>query len=348
MSWERRWHPLREEWVTITGHRNTRPWLGSKAEPRSAVSSSYVDDCYLCPGNRRISGQVNDDYESVFVFDNDHPAFSMDAPDRMSTAPGIYHNAPARGICRVVCYSPQHDLTLAEMGVQEIAGLLRCWARQTRELVALEAIRNVLIFENKGDIVGVSNPHPHCQIYAADFVFKTIESEQRVMREHWRRRGIGLLSEIIGTEIGDGRRLVACNDRALAFVPYFARFPYEVYVASVKSHAYLFELDDDEIAGLADVLSNALVRLDNLWRMSFPYILVVHQAPCGGAEDQGYHCHIQIHPPLRQPGLQKFLAGVETGGGHFLNDKSPEDAAAELQQTSSVHFKADRAGPGDL
>ena len=339
MSWERRWHPLREEWVTITSHRNTRPWLGATTQANGDEAPDYVDDCYLCPGNGRISGQVNETYESVFVFDNDHPAFSLAAPADLAEAPGIYHNAPARGVCRVVCYSPRHSLTLAEMDPSGIAEILTCWADQTRELAALDGIRNVLIFENKGEIVGVSNPHPHCQIYAADFVFKTIDVEAKAMSAHLADTGKCLFDDILDTETGDGRRIVTTNDEAVSFVPYFARFPYEVYVAPRRRYGFLYELEPGEISGLAVALGETLARLDNLWRCSFPYMLVVHQSPCDGTGAEGYHCHIQIHPPLRQPGLQKFLAGVETGGGHFLNDKSPEDAAAELRQAAATHYR---------
>lgn len=306
----------------------------------AVVMPSYVPDCYLCPGNSRISGEVNPPYEEVYVFDNDHPAFSLSAPTEIAAAPGIYRNAPARGVCRVLCYSPRHNVTLAEMTTAEVADVLACWARQTRELVDIDTIRRVLIFENKGDIVGVSNPHPHCQIYAAEFDFKALEVEQRAMQAYRDTTGNDLFSAIIDTELRDSRRLVLQNDEAVAFVPYFARFPYEIYVATIKPHDYLYELDDVEMAGLSDVLRATLARLDNLWNTSFPYMLVVHQALSDGTRHEGYHCHIQIHPPLRQPGLQKFLAGVETGAGHFLNDKSPEDAAAQLRQVTCQHYKA--------
>ena len=339
MNWERRWHPLRQEWVTITSHRNTRPWLGARATVNETDLPDYVADCYLCPGNARISGQNNADYSSVFVFDNDHPAFSFDAPEDLESPPGIYRNAPARGICRVVCYSPKHNLTLAELNANEIAQVLSCWATQTRELGSRKEIKHVLIFENKGEIVGVSNPHPHCQIYAADFVYKTIETEMEAMKLFGTSTGQELFSAILETEIDDGRRLVAGNTQAIGFIPYFARFPYETYVAPMRPCAHLFDLDEAELAGFAEVLRETLVRLDNLWEMSFPYMLVVHQAPTDGADYSDYHCHIQIHPPLRQPGLQKFLAGVETGGGHYLNDKSPEDAAAELRNVEIVHYR---------
>ena len=299
----------------------------------------YVEDCFLCPGNPRISGLVNEGYGSVYVFDNDHPAFSLAAPAEVMAAPAMFSARPARGICRVVCYAPQHNLTLAEMAEGQIAEVLRCWAFQTEELAARPDISHVLIFENKGEIVGVSNPHPHCQIYAADFVFKAVDIELSAARRFRSDQDRSLFDDIIDAERHDGQRVVVENAHAIAFVPYFARFPYEVFIIPKSHRQLLFELDDGELGGLAAALGEVLVRLDNLWRMSLPYVLVVHQAPCDGEAHPDYRCHIQIYPPLRQPGLQKYLAGVETGGGHFLNDKSPESAAAELRQVASVHYK---------
>ncbi|HKI73497.1 MAG TPA: galactose-1-phosphate uridylyltransferase [Pseudomonadales bacterium] len=342
MTWERRWHPLREEWVTITSHRNTRPWSGASASQTVSDTPRYIEDCYLCPGNSRVSNATNPDYESVFVFDNDHPAFSMDAPGSLETPAAPYRNAPARGICRVVCYAPRHDLTLAQMAPASVADVIDCWAEQTRDLYARTDIEHVLIFENKGDIVGVSNPHPHCQIYAADFTFKGIDVELAAMQRYRREHQASLFDAVIEAERHDGRRIIAENRHAIAFVPYFARFPYEVYIAPLAAHNTLAEMDRGETGEFAQVLHEALVRLDNLWQTSFPYMLVVHQSPVTHRAPGSYHCHIQIHPPLRRPGLQKFLAGVETGGGHFLNDKSPEEAAADLQAVEPVHYRSEQ------
>lgn len=339
MSWERRWHPLRREWVTITSHRQSRPWSGADAFEAAAAIPAWLPDCYLCPRNARVSGAANPDYASVYVFDNDHPSFSHEAPQALEPPPGIYRNAPATGTCRVVCYSPRHDLTLAEMGPARVADVIECWQSQTAELTARPDIHSVLAFENKGTIVGVSNPHPHGQIYAPGFVFPTLEIEARAMAEHLSAEGTGLFEAIIDTEERDGRRIVAANDDAIAFIPWFARFPYEVYVAPRRRVPHLHDLTIDETIALAHGLSEVLVRLDNLWQQSFPYMLINHQAPCDGRDVSAYHAHIQIHPPLRQPGLQKFLAGVETGGGHFLNDASPDDKAAELRAVPVQHYR---------
>ena len=179
-AWEQRWHPLREEWVIVSAHRQDRPWQGERADALPAAVPDYVETCYFCPGNLRVGGARNPDYSSVFVFDNDHPCVGPEAPRHLAPPPGIYRNAPATGVARVVCYTPKHNLTLAELPVHDIVALLDTWRDQHLELGARPEVRHVLIFENKGEVVGVSNPHPHGQIYATNFVFKTIETEALV------------------------------------------------------------------------------------------------------------------------------------------------------------------------
>jgi UDPglucose--hexose-1-phosphate uridylyltransferase len=333
MVWEQRWHPLRREWVIISSHRNERPWQGERVDEvaRSRLPA-YVPECYLCPGNVRSSGQRNERYSGVFVFDNDHPCVGPGAPGAPPVPPAaVYRSSAASGSARVVCYTPRHDVTLAQLPEPEVLGLLQVLQAQYRELGALNDVRHVLVFENKGDVVGVSNPHPHCQIYATNFVFKTIELEAEA------QHGRPLFREIIQAEEDDGRRLLVRRDQALSFIPYFARYPYETYVAPRETHASLADLNTAELRDFAAVLRETLIRLDNLWRMSFPYVMVLHQAPTD-REYPGFHFHIEIHPPLRKPGLLKYLAGPEIGGGNFLNDTAPEEKAAELQAVSNVHY----------
>ena len=339
MTWEERWHPLREEWVIVAAHRQDRPWSGSTVDKSAPALPPYVPDCYLCPGNARVSGEVNPQYEQTYVFDNDHPCVSLDAPPVLETTTGLYQNRPARGIARVVCYSPKHNLTLAELTIDEIQQLLRVWQEQYDELGRLADIEHVLIFENKGEVVGVSNPHPHCQIYATNFVFKTIETEARVSQRYLEQTGRVLLHDIIAAEQSAGTRVIVENKTAIAFVPYFARYAYEVFVAPKKTHPNIAMLSASEIVDFAAVLKDVAVRFDNLWEMSFPYVMPLHQAPTDGGDYSGFHFHIEFHPPLRKPDLMKFLAGPEVGGGNFLSDTSPEEKAAELRAQQSVHYK---------
>ena len=340
--WEERWHPLREEWVVVAAHRQNRPWSGEQVGPRPAQIPAYLPDCYLCPGNARISGAKNPGYTQTFVFDNDHPCVGPESAANLPPPPGpagLYRNLPARGIARVVCYSPKHNLTLAELDASEIEILLRVWQAEYRGLSARPEIAHVLIFENKGEVVGVSNPHPHCQIYATNFVFKTIETEARASREYLKKTGRILFQDIIETERQDGRRIVAENESAIAFIPYFARYAYEVYVAPKSAHVSLADLTPGELTGFAAVLKRVLVKFDNLWQMPFPYVMALHQAPTQVEESSGFHFHIEFHPPLRKPNLLKYLAGPEIGGGNFLCDTCAEDKAAELREQKDVHYR---------
>jgi UDPglucose--hexose-1-phosphate uridylyltransferase len=298
-----------------------------------------VADCYLCPGNLRISGARNDNYTSTFVFDNDHPCVGSEAPQTLPSPPGIYRNQPAAGIARVVCYSPNHALTLAELEPPEIEKLLGVWQEQYRDLSAGKEINHVLIFENKGEAVGVSNPHPHCQIYATNFVFKTIETEASVSKRHLAETGRILFQDVIRAEQEDGRRIICENESAIAFIPYFARYAYEVFLAPKATHASLATLAHDELRDFAALLKQVLVKFDNLWQMPFPYVMPLHQAPTDGADYSSFHFHIEFHPPLRRPNLLKYLAGPEIGGGNFLSDTAPEEKAAELRSQPDVHYK---------
>ena len=345
ITWEERWHPLREEWVIVAAHRNNRPWSGASTESADATSEpAYVADCYLCPGNLRVHGARNDPYTGMFVFDNDLPCVSEQAPLDLSQAPagfgGLYRRRPARGAARVVCYSPLHNTALAELPLAEIRDLLVCWGEQYRELGQRPEVNHVLIFENKGKVVGVSNPHPHCQIYATNFVFKTIATEVDVSARYWREHRRVLMEDVVAAELADGRRAVSECDSAAAFVPYFARYAYETYVTPKQAHPSIADLSVAELADFAHVLKDVLVRYDNLWRMAFPYVLVLHQAPTDGRSSEGFHFHVEIHPPLRSRNLLKYLAGPEIGGGGFLSDTAPEEKAAELRAQPTIHYKA--------
>ncbi len=338
MLWEERWHPLRREWVIVAAHRNSRPWQGEMVPGLEPPPPAHAPDCYLCPGNLRISGARNPDYSGIYVFDNDHPCVGPAAPLELPAPLAPYRNRPAQGLSRVVCFTPRHDLTLAQLGIDQFVSLLQTLQEQYRELAARNGIAHVLVFENKGAVVGVSNPHPHCQIYATNFVFKTIEVEAAAQAEYLVEHRRPLFQDILRAEETDGRRVLATSGSALSFVPYFARYPYETFVAPRETHPSLAALSPAELADFAAVLQEALIRLDNLWRTPLPYVMVLHQAPTDHTGYPGFHFHIQIAPPLRKPGLRKYLAGPELGGGNFLNDAAPETMAAELRAVSREHY----------
>ncbi|WP_165231952.1 galactose-1-phosphate uridylyltransferase [Aquisphaera insulae] len=339
MTWEQRWHPLREEWVVVAAHRNNRPWVGGTLEGQEKVIPEYDPGCPLCPRNTRVSGATNPDYAGVFVFDNDAPCVGPKAPRDLPRPAGIYRNGPAEGIARVVCYTPRHDMTLAELGAGQVEALLACWQEQYRDLGSRPEVNHVLMFENKGEAVGVSNPHPHCQIYATNFVFKTIENEAAISKRYWGENRRVLMEDIIASEREDGRRILAENDSAIAFLPYFARYAYETFVVPKQPHGSLADLSPAELRDFSKVLHEVQVRFDNLWKMPFPYVMALHQAPTDGKAHEGFHFHIEFHPPLRKPNLLKYLAGPEVGGGSFLSDTSPEEKAAELRAVPPVHYR---------
>ncbi len=338
--WEERWHPLREEWVIVAAHRQTRPWIGSMVRQDEAPLPAYLPDCYLCPGNARVSGARNPAYATTFVFDNDKPCAGPDAPLDLDPPTPPYRNRPALGLARVICYSPRHDLTLAEMDPDAIAEVAGVWQRETRDIGARPGINHVVIFENKGEVVGVSNPHPHGQLYATNFVWKITETEVNAYARYRAETDRALFDDILAAELKDARRIVYEDAHTVAFVPYFARYAYEVYVAPKRRVPHVHALSDAEIESLALALKDVTVRYDNLWQRSFPYVMSLHQAPTDGGGYPDFHFFVGFMPPLRQPDVQKFLAGAEIGGGNFLSDTSPDEKAAELRAQSPVHYQA--------
>ena len=336
--WEERWHPLREEWVIVAAHRQDRPWIGETVAVRSAENPAYVSDCYLCPGNVRVSGLANPAYQKVYVFDNDHPCVGPQAPHSLQEPPLLYRNRPASGKARVICYSPRHNLTLPRMALPDINEVVETWQRETFDLGNRPEVNHVLCFENKGEVVGVSNPHPHGQIYATNFVFKTIETEHKAAQHYLQETGRVLFQDIIRAEQADGRRILYEDEWMIAFVPYFARYAYEVYIAPKRTVAHIFELNSEEVAALSRALKEVTVRMDNLWQQSFPYVMPLHQAPSDGGDYRAFHFFIGFLPPLRRPNMLKYLAGPEIGGGNFLSDTLPEAKAAELRAVSTIHY----------
>jgi UDPglucose--hexose-1-phosphate uridylyltransferase len=342
--WEERWHPLREEWVIVAAHRQNRPWSGETVKRDEARISEYDPTCYLCPGNARVSGRQNPDYTGTYVFDNDLPCVGPNAPAEPPRPTGINRVRPATGIARVVCYSPKHNLTLAEMDLPSVEQVVATWQQQYRDLGSRPHIDHVLTFENKGEVVGVSNPHPHGQIYATNFVFKTIETEVKASNRHFQEHGRVLFQDVLEAEQIDGKRVIYENEESISFIPYFGRYAYEVFVAPKVTVPSVADLSDAQARAFADVLHKTVIKFDNLWQMSFPYLLVLHQAPTDGDDYRAFHFHIEFHPPLRKPNLLKYLAGPEIGGGNFLGDTVPDEKATELRNLPDVHYKEYHAG----
>jgi UDPglucose--hexose-1-phosphate uridylyltransferase len=334
--WEQRWHPLREEWVLFTSHRGGRPWIGDTHPPREAVPPAYDPSCALCPGNPRLRG-ANPPYAGVYWFTNDLPCFSTEAPE---PPPGdaLYQTRPARGTAEVVCYHPDHGKTFVDLTDEETRAVVDLWAERYAVLGARPEVDHVLIFENKGSLVGTSNPHPHCQIYAGNLVYGFIAREVDSGRRFFQRTGRLLGQEVLRRE-ADGPRVVAANDSFLACVPWFARYAYEVFILPRRPAASLADLTAPERAHLGLMIREIATRYDNLWRMPMPYVMAIHQAPTDGADHTTFPFHLEFHPPLRKPDTMKYLAGPEIGGGSMTNESNPDDKAAELRAAAGPHYR---------
>ncbi len=334
--WERRWHPLRREWVLYAAHRNSRPWTGEIENPPDPIPP-YDPDCYLCPRNNRVGGAVNPAYDQVFVFDNDHPVVGLNAPNVENE--GFYERGPASGIARVVCFDPRHNVTVPDLSTGQVSQILSTWQEQTRELGSRPGIDSVLVFENKGAVCGTSVAHAHCQIYSTDFIFKNVGRTIDAVVAYRREKGRNLFDEILSAEASDGSRIVEENEEAVAFMPFFSRWPFEVWMFPRNRRGHVTELSDSEIACLARIYRNVCRRFDLIYGMSFPYVMCMYQAPFDGGDYSDFHLHFVFMPPLRKPSLRKILAGADLGGGNFMNDTIPEDNARILRSLDPQSYQ---------
>jgi len=326
----RRLNLLTGEWLLVSPQRLTRPWQGMEEAPAPARLPRHDPTCYLCPGNARAAGARNPEYTSTFVFTNDFPALSPDLPDHPAAAPHpLLAREPARGTCRVVCFSPRHDVTLADLPLPDIRNVIDVWAAETAELG--RSYRWVQVFENKGELMGCSNPHPHGQIWALDALPSEPGKEAERQRAFLRDTGRVLLSEYVEVERQQGERLVLENEHWVAAVPYWAVWPFETLLVPCRPVRRLPELDGDERASLADILKDLLTRYDRLFDTSFPYSLGWHGAPFDGADPAHWQLHAHVYPPLlRSATVRKFLVGYELLA-EAQRDLTPEQAAARLR-----------------
>lgn len=335
----RRFNPLTRDWVLVSPHRTQRPWQGQVEDTPPDDRPAYDPACYLCPGNPRAGGHRNPAYETVFVFDNDFAALLPSTPEpALSDPTSLLRAEPERGICRVVCFSPRHDLTLAEMDPASIRPVVDCWSDQFAELSAIPWMGYVQIFENRGAMMGCSNPHPHCQIWASSSIPNEIAKETDSQTEYFRAHKRTLLADYLALEEASGERIVAANEHFTALVPFWAVWPFEVMIVARRPVASLPELTPDERDALARILHTVTIRYDNLFQVSFPYSFGFHQRPCRGAVE-GWHLHAHFHPPLlRSATVRKFLVGYEMLAMP-QRDITPESAAARLRDLPSVHHR---------
>ena len=335
----RRLNALTGEWVLVSPHRTKRPWQGQVEDPAPDDRPRHDPGCYLCPGNERAGGVANPDYDGTFVFQNDFSALLPDVPAGGMHEHELLVSESESGLCRVICFSPRHDLTLAEMNVGSIRGVVDLWAEQYEELGALDDINHVQIFENKGSVMGCSNPHPHGQIWAQRSIPGEPAKELEQMRRHYAKNGTTLLCDYLEVEIERQERIVCGNEHFVALVPFWAVWPFEILVLCRRKAANLTELGSAERDSLADILKRVTTRYDNLFRCSFPYSAGLHQAPTDGEPHPEWDLHMHFFPPLlRSATVKKFMVGYEMLANP-QRDITPEASAARLRELSEVHFK---------
>jgi UDPglucose--hexose-1-phosphate uridylyltransferase len=334
----RRLNPLTRDWVLVSPHRNDRPWQGSTEPAGRNEALAYDPTCYLCPGNERAGGVRNPQYQSTFVFDNDFPALLPDTPYIRVDTRELLVAETERGICRVGCFSPRHDLTIAQMSVAEVSAVVDMWCEQYASLGALPFVNHVQIFENRGQMMGASNPHPHCQIWANASIPDQTEKETIAQAEYERKNAACLLCDYLAIERGS-ERMVCENESFVVVVPFWAVWPFETLVIGRRHTTGLDELSRVERVALAAILREITFRYDALFHIPFPYSMGFHQRPTDGHEHGTWHLHAHYFPPLlRSATIRKFMVGYEMLAGP-QRDFTPEMAAAELKRV--VNYPGD-------
>ena len=330
----RRLNALTGEWVLVSPHRATRPWQGEVAKAQTKVQPIYDPSCYLCPGNVRAQGVRNPQYSSTFVFDNDFAALKpqTDAARLDLGEKGLLVAQGEPGICRVMCFSPRHDLTLATMAPEEIERVVETWIEQFRRLGDLDYIHHVQIFENRGAMMGASNPHPHCQIWATATMPDAPARELAAQSAYWQRQQQCLLCDYVDLEKQQALRLICENESFIALVPFWAVWPFELLVVSRRHISSMREFAKEEVRGLSHILNRITATYDKVFNAPFPYSMGFHQAPTDGKEYRQWHFHAHFYPPLlRSATIRKFMVGFEMLGAP-QRDITPEVAAERLRE----------------
>lgn len=336
----RRLNPLTNEWVLVSPHRANRPWQGQNEKINTDTLPEYDPTCYLCPGNVRANGEKNPKYESSFAFENDFAAVQQHPIlFEAETKPTFFKTQPERGIASVVCFSPRHDLTLPEMQLPEIEIIIRAWQKEYMDLGNVDYINHVQIFENKGSIMGCSNPHPHGQIWAQSSLPTKVEKIQNSLKAYFDINQSNLLLDYLKEELELNERIVIENEHFVALVPFWAIWPFETMIISKRHITKITEFTDDEVSAYAIILKSLTIKYDNIFETSFPYSSGIHQAPTDGEPHLEWQFHMHFYPPLlRSASVKKFMVGYEMMG-EAQRDMTPEKSAAVLKALPEVHYK---------
>lgn len=333
-----RFNPLTRTWVLVSPQRMQRPWHGQIEPTPLETNVRYDPNCYLCPGNSRAGGVKNPAYTGTFVFDNDFPALQPQNPAGDFQERDLLLARSEKGRCRVICFSPHHDVTLARMPVPEIKTVVDTWCEQFAALADNPEFRAVQIFENRGVMMGCSNPHPHGQIWANENVPDELAREVASQADYFEKRHRSLLQDYLRIELDRNERTVCENQHFVTIVPFWAVWPYECLLIARRQVSTLLELSDAERLALADILHRLTVRYDNLFKTAFPYTMGFHQAPTDGHAHSGFHLHAHFYPPLlRSAAVRKFMVGYELLAMP-QRDITPEAAAAQLRALPDIHY----------
>ena len=337
----RRYNPLINEWVLVSPHRSKRPWQGQNETVLTETLPKHDPTCYLCAGNVRANGVNNPDYKDTFVFENDFAAMKQDEIIFEEDIKHTFFKAqPERGISRVVCFSPRHDLTLPEMSIDEIENIIKTWQKEYTDLGNIKYINYVQIFENKGSVMGCSNPHPHGQIWAQSSLPTQVEKTHNSLKAYYDKNNRTLLADYLQAELRSGERIVIENEHFVALVPFWAIWPYETMIISKRSVGKITDFTPDETLAYATILKELTTKYDNLFNTSFPYSSGIHQAPTDAFEHPEWHFHMHFYPPLlRSASVKKFMVGYEMLG-ESQRDITPEKSAEILRELSTVHYKS--------
>jgi len=334
----RRFNPLTGEWVLVSPQRAQRPWQGQMEATPQETTLAYDPLCYLCPGNYRAGGEKNPNYSGTFVFENDFAALKEEVPRGEVREGDLLVVESEKGRCRVVCFSPRHDLTLARMSTDDIRAVVEVWCEEFTSLGRLPYVRSVQIFENRGQMMGCSNPHPHGQIWATQTVPDELAREIAMQQQYQSRHSVSLLERYCELELERKERVVCANEHFVVVVPYWAVWPFETLLISKRCASCLSDLAADERWALADVLRRLTTRYDNLFQSPFPYTMGFHQRPTGTDEFSGFHLHAHFYPPLlRSAAVRKFMVGYELLAMP-QRDITPEWAANQLRGLAEKHY----------
>ncbi len=334
----RRRNLLTGEWILVSPHRMKRPWQGQTETATTQPLPQYDPSCYLCPGNERAGGLVNPPYRDTFVFDNDFAALRPDTPPGSLQSNRFFQSQAETGICRVICFSPRHDLTLARMSIHAIRRVVNLWAEQEEELAADPQINYVQLFENRGAMMGSSNPHPHGQVWATRGMPTEPAKEDGQQRAYFETERAPLLVDYLEAELGAGERLVVENRHWVALVPYWAVWPFETLLLPRRHCQCLADLNPTERNALAEILKRLLIRYDNLFETSFPYSMGWHGKPASAGDHTHWQLHAHFYPPLlRSATVKKFMVGYEMLGTP-QRDLTAEQAAQQLRSQRDSHY----------